>query len=247
VTLEPDNWRHHFRLSFVSWGEERLRAADRALALLPDFPLAHWLAATVHVARQVLVEAEREIEAGLASQAGASVGTSRFSAVALQWMRGLIHLAAGDHDRALDAFERELSFENEHHLYARECAANTWYAIGALRLRQGRREEAKAAFERALERVATHSLALVGLAATGSRHPIEPQPPAPPFNLILCLAAQRALAGDHAAAASIVEDALASAPPGNAGWLLPIEPLLDVGARPDCWARALARLRNRAA
>ena len=43
MTLEPDNWRHHFRLSFVSWGEERLRAAHRTLALLPDFPLAHWL------------------------------------------------------------------------------------------------------------------------------------------------------------------------------------------------------------
>ena len=68
VVLEPDNWRHHFRLAFVSWGEERLRAAHRTLALLPGFPLAHWLAATVHVARQVLPEAERELEAGLASQ-----------------------------------------------------------------------------------------------------------------------------------------------------------------------------------
>ena len=74
-------------------------------------------------------------------------------------------------------------------------------------------------------------MALVGLAATrvaasrsqiGARrhvrHPFEA--------VILCQAAQRALAGDHAEAASIVEDALASAPPGNAGWLLPIEPLL---------------------
>ena len=52
VALEPDNWRHHFRLAYVSWGEERLRAARRTLALLPGFPLAHWLAATVHVARQ---------------------------------------------------------------------------------------------------------------------------------------------------------------------------------------------------
>ena len=44
VTLEPDNWRHHFRLAFVTWGEERLRAARRTLALFPGFPLAHWLA-----------------------------------------------------------------------------------------------------------------------------------------------------------------------------------------------------------
>ena len=43
VTLEADNWRHHLRLAYVSWGEERLREARRTLALLPGFPLAHWL------------------------------------------------------------------------------------------------------------------------------------------------------------------------------------------------------------
>src|SRR4029079_4580187 len=60
VSLEPDNWRHHLRLGYVSWGEERLREASRTLALLPGFPLAHWLAATVHVARAALDDAERE-------------------------------------------------------------------------------------------------------------------------------------------------------------------------------------------
>ena len=80
VTLEPDNWRHHFRLAFVGWGEERLREARRTLALLPGFPLAHWLAATVHVARQALGEAERELVAGIA-RSGQPVGQgSRASA-----------------------------------------------------------------------------------------------------------------------------------------------------------------------
>ena len=64
VSLEPDNWRHHLRLAAVSWGEARLRAARRTLALLPGCPLAHWLAATVHVARQALDEAERELGEG---------------------------------------------------------------------------------------------------------------------------------------------------------------------------------------
>ena len=54
VALESDNWRHRLRLSYASWGEERLREARRTLALLPGFPLAHWLAASVHVARQTL-------------------------------------------------------------------------------------------------------------------------------------------------------------------------------------------------
>ncbi len=61
VSLEPDNWRHHLRLAYVSWGEERLREARRTLNLLPGFALAHWLAATVHVARHAMDAAEREL------------------------------------------------------------------------------------------------------------------------------------------------------------------------------------------
>jgi len=79
VTLEGDNWRHHLRLAYVSWGEERLREARRTLALLPGFPLAHWLSATVHVARQAFDEAERELDAGIASQASEQTGPSRSS------------------------------------------------------------------------------------------------------------------------------------------------------------------------
>jgi len=257
VTLEPDNWRHHFRLSYVSWGEERLRAADRTLALLPGFPLAHWLAATVHVARQVLDEAERELTAALASQAPRATGDSRFSSVALHWLRGLLHLARGDEPRALEEFERELSSENAGHLYARECCANTWYAIGALRLRQGRRRDAGAAFERALERVATHPMARVGLVAAAARDQGSNPPPAAepraeqPDRLSIEAAIVRAaplvVAGAHTDAARIIDEALAGAAAGNAGWLLPIEPLLHVTSHPHVWARTLAHLRNRAA
>jgi DNA-binding winged helix-turn-helix (wHTH) protein len=257
VTLEPNNWRHHLRLSYASWGEERLRAAYRTLTLLPDFPLAHWLAATVHVARQVFGEAERELAAGLAPQAGPPMGGSRFSTVALHWLLGLVHLARGDETSALEEFERELSFESAGQLYARECAANTWYAIGALRLRQGRRADAGAAFAGAIKRVATHPMARVGLVAAGSHDLIAPAPvdsgPGQPggrtssVDAALGQAAQLVVAGAHSEAARILDDALAVAAPGNAGWLLPIEPLLHVTARPDMWARALAHLRNRAA
>lgn len=257
VALEPDNWQHHFRLSYVSWGEERLRAAHRTLALLPHFPLAHWLAATVHVARQGLGEAERELAAGLAAQTGRPMRGSRFSTVAVHWLCGLLHLSHGDEARALEAFERELASETDGQLYARECAANAWYAIGALRLRQGRRADAAEAFAHALERVATHPLAQVGLAVLGSGGSIAlPRTDTgrglsagrtPSVEVALVQAVRLVVAGAHGQAAQTLEAALSSAAPGNAGWLLPVEPLLHVTARPDIWARALGHLRNRAA
>ena len=55
------------------------------------------------------------------------------------------------------------------------------------------------------------------------------------------------LAAKHVEAAALVEQALTAAPQGNAGWTLPIEPLLHVSAHAGIWAPALARLRTRAA
>jgi DNA-binding winged helix-turn-helix (wHTH) protein len=255
VSLEPDNWRHHLRLASVSWGEERLRAAHRTLALLPGFPLAHWLAATVHVARQLTDEAERELTAALTAQA-APTGDSRFSLVALHWLRGLLFLARGDETRALEEFERELSLESSGHLYTRECCANTWYAIGALRLRKNLRKEAAAAFTSALERVGAHPMARLGLmTAAGHSDPgmlpataiHEDEPGRFSIDSAMFRAARLVLANAHAEAATIVEKALTSAAPGNPGWLLSIEPLLHVSAHPEIWARTLAHVRNRAA
>src|SRR6185503_6686508 len=147
VALEGDNWRHRIRLSYASWGEERLREARRTLTLLPGFPLAHWLAASVHVARQALGEAARELTTGITAQQSESGGIARFTGIALYWLRGLIRLAEDDEAGALEDFNRELANEASGHLYARECCANTWYAIGAVRLRRGETSEARAAFQ----------------------------------------------------------------------------------------------------
>jgi tetratricopeptide (TPR) repeat protein len=257
VALESDNWRHHLRLAYVSWGEERLRAARRTLALLPGFPLAHWLAATVHVARNVFDEAERELAAGISVQHRQGEH-ARFSAVGLHWLRGLIHAARGDDDRAMEDFEAELTFETAGHLYGRECCANTFYAIGALRLRQNRLADARLGFQRAVERVAVHPLAHIALAALSEVGGTVPDPPAKPpvdglaarvgaIDAAICKAALLALRGDDVAAAAMVHRALTEAPAGSAGWLLPVEPLLHVTAHPDAWASALERLRARAA
>lgn len=259
LAIEPDNWRHHLRLAYVGWGEERLRAAYRTLTLLPGFPLAHWLAATVHVARQAFDEATRELHAGVAIAPGEARGDSRFVPVAVHWLLGLLHLARGDGADAFQEFERELAFEQSGHVYARECCASAWYAIGALRLRQRRLPEAASAFEQAIARVATHRMARVGLAAAGAEPPATVRAPAreaehdaahaalTSFDVAMAQAAQLVVAGAHADAAGVVDAALAVAPPGSAGWLLPVEPLLNVGAHGDVWSRPLARLRARGA
>ena len=247
IALEPDNWRHHFRLAASAWGEERLRAARRTLALLPGFGLGHWLAATVLVARQMFDEAARELEGAIASDRRGGP-EARFSSVALHWLLGLLYLARNDHAAAIESFERELANESSGHLYARECCANTWYAIGCLHLRDRRFEDAAAAFTAALQRVPRHRLARLGLEfAQSPSTAIQVIPLAATSSLdeVFCAAARQVRRGSATEAAMLIDRALAAAPPSSAGWLVPLEPLLHVTGAPDAWAAALARLRAR--
>jgi hypothetical protein len=97
--------------------------------------------------------------------------------------------------------------------------------------------------------VPKHPLAKLGL---GVMNPSAPAAPpgvsaAPSFDAALGQVVGLAIVGDAAGAARVLDQALAVAPPGNAGWLLPVEPLLNVTAAPDVWIPALARLRTRAA
>jgi DNA-binding winged helix-turn-helix (wHTH) protein len=259
VMLEPDNWRHHFRLAYVGWGEERLRAAQRTLALLPDFALARWLAATVYVARQALDLAEQELRAGAAAQ-DAQQGSHAFTSVGSYWLLGLVRLARGDEAGALDHMRRELTFEAAGQLYGRECAANTWYGIGALLLRQGRRTDAIGAFEHALERVPAHLLAMAGLSIA-----LDPSPAREAWHenirrrvaqlgsaglmvdAAMGLAALHTGSGAPDEAGQVLHEALGAAPGGSAGWLIPVDPLLNVAGREHAFTHVLARLRTRAA
>jgi DNA-binding winged helix-turn-helix (wHTH) protein/Flp pilus assembly protein TadD len=241
VMLDPDNWRHYLRLAFVSWGEERLRAAHRVLTLCPGLALPYWFAATVFVARQAFDAALDELRAGCGSQDAQRTDTGRFKAVGLHLLHGLVLAAQGSDEGALEQFTRELDFEPEGQLYARECCANTWYSIGAIHLRRGRGDDARAAFQQALARVPGHPLAAVALGAS--------PPQASTDNSVdgaVVAGAALALQGRHDDAARVCADALARAEPGPAGWLLPVEPLLQPLAHPDLWGRTLAILRDRA-
>ena len=97
------------------------------------------------------------------------------------------------------------------------------------------------------DRVSQHRLAYVGMEAIDHAS-VEVKPVAQAsVDAALVTAALLGLAGQHADAARVVDEALAAAPPGNAGWLLPLEPLLHVPTRRENWAPVLARLRSRAA
>jgi tetratricopeptide (TPR) repeat protein len=216
VTLEPTGWRHHLRLGYVSWGEERLREARRTWRCCPVFH-SHWLAATVHVARQAFDDTERELTAGMTADAS-QPHRARFGGVALHWLHGLIVLARGDEGGALASFDRELAGEESGQLYARECCANAWYAIGAVRLRRGDRDGALAAFAETVARVPLHPMAHAASAALRGlgladlagmlAAPAASRLPVP--ELALARAIVAALAGRLDDAARVVDEALMS-------------------------------------
>jgi hypothetical protein len=217
------------------------------------------------VARAAYTDALREVRAGILSVDARRTGDEpRFSGVALHWLLGLLMLADGHEAEALAAFERECALEESRHLYARECAAHAWYAMGAVHLRRGEMKPAATAFQHALDRIALHPMAHLGLALADGRSLADLVLRAgraagrlSPTDRALAVAAfveMQSLRGEPLpdgltpdTAAAAVVDALASAEPGNAGWLLPVEPLVRSGLAPERWSAALARLRARAA
>jgi DNA-binding winged helix-turn-helix (wHTH) protein/Flp pilus assembly protein TadD len=262
--LDAHNWRHHCRLAMATWGQERLGAVRDTLARHPGFAIARFLGATVWVAREALDDAEREIDEGLAAMAAVVHAPPRYRAVALHYLKGLLRLARGAEGEAIAAFDREIALESQGHLYGRECCANAWYAKGACLLRRGDVPAARAAFTEALARVPQHPTARVGLALVGrrdgphaagrdagmdagiSQSAEDHEPSTLLFEREMARAAWLVDQGDAPGAAALIGFALAAAPPGNTGWLVPIEPLLRVSDHPDVWAPVLALLHARA-
>ena len=238
IELEPDDWHHALRAAYVSWGRARLRAARRVLALRPGLALAYWLRATVFIALGALDTAFEELRIGCAAQDAQAKGAC-FPAVGLHLLHALV-LAAHDRlDAAAGEAMRELAWADSGQLYARECAANTWYALGAIRLRQQKRTEADAAFARALTISPGHVSALAALRGTVPAA-------ARATDAFVGQAIVLARGNRHADAARVYHDAVAHTPPGAAGWQLPVEPMLNPRAHGELWAPALAVIRDRA-
>ena len=112
-----------------------------------------------------------------------------------------------------------------------------------MRWREGDRSGASEAFAQALQRVPRHGFAstMVGLSPESK----DPGPRSSEVDVAMVRAVARTCAGQRAEAAAVVDAALATAPAGNHGWILPVEPLLQVSG-PE-WEPVLARLGSRAA
>jgi len=72
-------------------------------------------------------------------------------------------------------------------------------------------------------------------------------PPQPQLHVPLITPLQVRALRESNSALLLLEQLIQQPTKLRGSWLLPIEPLLHVTARPDIWARALAHLRNRAA
>ena len=261
VALEPSNWRHFFRLGHASWGDERLQAAATTLTLYPDFAFAHFQAAMVHVARGHLQEAETVLRQGAAVQDRQTRRGDRYPALGLHWLLGLVRLAGGDSEEALREFDREYDLAAPHRLYGREYKMTALYARGACLLEMERTGEATECFRAALALYPDHAQSTLGLmlALRRSGARAEADRVSAKMEAILArLAAARplehgivksqvlAVEGDAAGAATVLRELLGEAPPGFAGWTLPVEPALLRVSREAPMAIALARLADRA-
>lgn len=257
VTLEPDNWRHQARLADASWGEARLRGARRALSQCPHLALARWLTATVYIARDGGVQADAELDAGIAVAATEAAVGARYAVVGLHMLKGLLALDRGDVDEADTHFDRELA-QPRNHVYGRDCAATSWCGKAVCAFERGDFAAAEQALDRALARVPMHLMTHVAFAvllnrstpvtdaAAGASAKANDLGRLSPFDRAYARAAIAAATGEAAAADAILAPALAAAPPGPTGWMLPIDPLLRMSRNRSAWHATLSTLHLRA-
>jgi DNA-binding winged helix-turn-helix (wHTH) protein len=246
AAIEPENWRHHYRLAYGSWGEERLRAVDRTLALMPGFVPARMLACMIFVARGTMHLAEREASLGAEAQRVQQTTHGPLPAVGFHWLRGMILASHGDRAAALACFDEEIA-SSATHVYGREFAVNANVAAGFTKLAAGDRDGARAAFGAAM----THPKSAVGLLSMDG----DPTP----VNAAIAdltkhdrlveaalVSAGAQIAGDEVdRAVQTLDQLLTSAPAGPSGWIIPIDPMLaairDHAGKPALFAKLAAR------
>jgi adenylate cyclase len=261
IAIEPGNWKHFFRLGHASWGDERLQAAVRVLALYPDFAFAHFQTAMVHVARGDLRQAETVLRQGAAVQDRQIGRGERYPALGLHWLLGLVRMAQDDIEEALRELDRERELAQPYRLYGREYEMSALQARGAGMLRVGRHDEAIESFQGALALYPDHAQSTLGLAlsqrAAGARdladtawrrvHAIHDRlAEARPIEAAMVQSQILAADGNLRDAGAVLCKVLNDAPPGFAGWTVPIEPFLHQLHGTQQFMAALGKLAERA-
>lgn len=256
VALEPRNWRHQYRLAVATWGEDRLRAVERAEALLPGFPGTQSLAVMVHLARQSFEFAAEAARRGAAGQA-AQDDRSRYPANGLLWIRGLTSAARGDLSAALGDFTAEASMSGPaSNVYARECALAAHESAGFAHLHAGGSAAARVEFIAAERRSPGHARAALGLAIVdGSAGALADRiaraidtlaSAGKTVERTLVLASALGWDGRLDEGLRRLEDVLAATAPESAGWSVPADPMFAPLRTADGYPTLAARLASRA-
>ncbi len=262
VALEPGSWRNHCRLAIAAWGRERILAFARVLALYPEFAYAYYGMAMVYLARNDFDAAVQALQKGVPFQDRLEGGGDRYPAKGLHWLLGLTHLARGAATEARVEFDRELTTGGGG-LYAAEFATNAYDGHGFVLLTTGDADGAAAMFNRALEAYPDHVRSLFGLADACRQKGLTKQRDAVIARAAETIGALRAggrgveaeiaaafwhmACGRPAEATAALHQMLIAAPPGYAGWTIPVEPFfMSLHAEP-AFQSVLQRLAERAA
>jgi DNA-binding winged helix-turn-helix (wHTH) protein/tetratricopeptide (TPR) repeat protein len=261
VAIKPDNWRHQYRLGHTLWGDARLRAFERMLALHPQFAYARYEMAMVHVARNHFDAALEIVHEGAGEQDRQARTVDRFPAVGFHWLLGALRAARGDYAGAILAFDREVEQADQRRLYRAEYAADALIGRGHALLQLGQVDEAAEAFRAALTYIDSHPPALLGLATAYSRQGrtdgdvLKADARAfvdglrRPYRTAECLWGVAGLAaadGDAKGAVAALSQLLDSLPPSYVAWHIPLEPAFLGLHGQTGFAQLLDRLADRA-
>lgn len=262
VAIEPDSWRHQYRLGHASWGGARIAACERAIALYPQFAYAHLEMAMVLVARGDLDAADDIVRQGVTGQDRQARTADRFPAIGFHWLLGTLRSARGDESGAIAEFDIELSQVNPRRLYGPEYAAAALVSRGHSEIALGRIDSGRGSFAAALEHVPGYARALAGLSIVDSRigdaaaarqartalreAVANLEQTGRAHEALLVTAADQAAEGHQTAALDALERVLSTGPPSVLGWTLPVDSCFRPLIGHPGFARVLARLADRA-
>jgi TolB-like protein/tetratricopeptide (TPR) repeat protein len=262
AALEPDNWRHQYRLGHASWGTARIKACERALDLYPQFSYASFESTMVHVARGRLELAEDLARQGIAAQDRQAGAGNRFPVIGFYWLLAALEMARGDVDAAVADFEREVAQASARRLYGPEYGALALVGIGHAKLTRGDAAAAYDACRRAEGLVpgyvAAHLGASLALEALGDAAGAlaargEADQGRKLFERMGRTADALVAGARHAVVLSDLDAAVAQLdrlcdldPPSHYGWTMPIDPLFKRLERHAGFVRVLGRLAERA-